>query len=86
MENEKVIDAVYVRVDDWEGLYLDGKLYSENNSINLGDELDGKTVSFYYRGYNPADEEYTTNAGNLPETYDELLDNQYMWEEDHRDD
>lgn len=85
-DSEKRSEAVFVRVEDWEGLYIDDRLWSEGNSINLAQELDGRTVSFVYRGYNPADEEYTTNVGNLPDTFDELLDNQYMWEEDHRDD
>ena len=86
MTTEKISEAVFVRVEDWEGLYIDDRLYTEGNSINLASELDGKTVSFVYRGYNEADESFTTNVGNLPDTFYELQDHEDMWEEDHRDD
>jgi len=78
-------EAVYVKVDDWDGLYIDGKLVGEGDSLNLPYELDGLTIHWTIRSHE-ADSNYVDNTGGFPETWDELLDHQYMWEEDHRDD
>lgn len=77
-------EAIYVQVTDWNGLYIDGQLVAEGESFNLPDELDNLTVKFSVRPYNEADENYVLNVGGFPETWDELLDHQYMWEEDNR--
>lgn len=84
-DTPKVLDAVYVVVDDWDGLYIDGKLWGEGDSMSLRNELEGLTVHFTVRRHE-ADDSYVTNVGGFPDTYDELIDHQYMWEEDHRDD
>lgn len=81
-----VSEAVLVRVEDWEGLYINDELVAENHTLDLFYELDGKTLSFHVRNERASDEEYVMNAGGFPSTYDELIDYQYMWEEDHRDD
>lgn len=84
-EAQTVVDAVFVVVEEWDGLYIDGKLVGEGDSMSLRDELEGLTVHFTVRR-EEADDSYVTNVGGFPETYDELIDHQYMWEEDHRDD
>jgi hypothetical protein len=75
-------EAIYVQVDDWDGLYIDGNLVGEGDSMNLIHLLEGKTLSFAIRSHE-ADANYIANVGGFPETYDELLDHQYMWEEDN---
>lgn len=84
MTETKVIDAVYVQLEDWAGLYLDDKIVVEGNSINLAEWLKDNTVRFFARMYEDADQNYVDNGGTLPPTYDDLLENQYMWEEDNR--
>lgn len=84
MADEKVQEAIYVHVDDWDGLYIDGKLVGEGGSMNLPYLLKG-TLRFIHRTHE-ADANYVDNVGGFPDTFDELLDHQYMWEEDHRDD
>lgn len=81
-----VSEAVLVRVDDWEGLYIDDELVSENHTLDLFYELDGKTLHITVRNEKEADESYVMNSGGFPSSYHELIDHQYMWEEDHRDD
>lgn len=83
-QTPKIAEAVYVLVDDWNGLYIDGKLVGEGDSMNLPYLLDGKTVQFDIRD-SEADSNYIDNGGGFPETWDELIDHQYMWDEDHRD-
>lgn len=83
MENDKVSEAVYVKVEDWEGLYIDDKLVVEGNSIDLAHHLTGRAVYFNYRPFNEADENYTQNVGDLPEYFWELQDNEAMWDEDN---
>lgn len=78
-------EAIYVQVTDWYGLYIDGHLVAEGDSINLPYELENRTVKFTIRPYNEADENYVLNVGGFPETWDELLDHQYMWEEDWKE-
>lgn len=82
-DTSKVLDAVFVVVTEWDGLYIDGKLVGEGDSMSLRDELEGLTVHFTVRRHE-ADDNYVTNVGAFPDTYDELLDHQYMWEEDNR--
>lgn len=77
-------EAVLVRVTDYEGLYLDGRLVEANSSIDLPWALEGLTVNFKLRQGTEADENYVMNVGGFPDTWDELLDNQYMWDEDNR--
>ncbi len=84
MKEEKVLDAVYVHVDDWDGLYIDGKLVGEGDSMNLPYLLNG-TLRFSHRE-NDADKNWIDNVGGFPETLDELIDNEYMWDEDNRED
>jgi hypothetical protein len=83
-ETQKISEAVLVRVVDYEALYIDGRLMSAASSIDLPWELDGKTVTFTYRQGTEADENFVMNTGGFPDTWDELIDNQYMWDEDNR--
>lgn len=73
MENEKVSEAVFVRVEDWEGLYIDGGLVDQNHTIDLQDSLNGKTVSFKSLPYSETLDEYVMEEGGFPQSYDELL-------------
>lgn len=81
---QKIVEAVLVRVTDYEGLYIDDTLVDANSSIDLPWSLDGKTVKFTLREGTEADENYVLNCGGFPETWDELIDHQYMWDEDNR--
>ena len=83
-DGPKIVEAIYVHVDDWDGLYLDGKLAGEGDSMNLPYLLMG-TLKFHHRSHE-ADANYIDNVGGFPATFDELLDHEYMWEEDHKDD
>lgn len=76
-------EAIYVQVTDWNGLYIGDYLVAEGESFNLPDELENLTVKFTIRPYHEADDNYVLNVGGFPETYDELLDHQYMWEQDN---
>lgn len=82
-EPQKVVEAVLVVVTEWDGLYIDGKLVGEGDSMSLRNELEGRTVHFTIRRHE-ADDNYVTNAGAFPDSWEELLDHQYMWEEDNR--
>lgn len=69
-----VSDAIFVRVEDWEGLYIDGQLFDQNSMIDLPWALDGKTVSFKFRRGTDAEDQYIMDEGGFPSTYQELLD------------
>lgn len=63
-------DAVIVLGDDWEGLYLDGKLVEEGHSLDARMTLeavgyDVKTME--------ADAEWLTDRGRLPDKLDEVV-------------
>lgn len=73
MADEKVQEAVFVRVEEWEGLYIDGELVDENHTIDVQDNLNGKTVSFKSLPYSETLDEYVMEEGGFPQTYTELL-------------
>lgn len=66
-------EAIYVLADDWNGLYIGGRLVGEGDSMNLPWELDGKTVSFRVRDASDAVEGYIMDNGGFPEYYEELV-------------
>lgn len=70
---QKVVEAVLVRVTDWDGLYIGGELVGEGDSMDLPWELDGKTVSFRYREGTEEEDQYVTDHGGFPDTFEELV-------------
>lgn len=78
-DNVKVIKA-----DDWEGLYINGKLIDEGHTLNEGDErvlyfadlakrcnFDLSHIKFYW--IDDEDEQHLENLGNFPEDIDKLI-------------
>lgn len=61
MASKKV---VFVSGDDWEGLYIDGKLVLENHSLEPRQVLDKLGIKYERRD---ADAEWLADTGNLPQ-------------------
>jgi len=66
-------DAVFVRVTDWEGLYIDGRLVEQNSTMDLAWELDGKSVNFRFREGTEEEDRYIMETGGFPTTLEELV-------------
>lgn len=66
-------EAIFVKVDDWDGLYIDGKLAAEGDSMYLPDELDGLTVHFSIRSGRKSDELYVQDNGGFPDDFSTLF-------------
>lgn len=80
-------EIVYVKVDEYDhhGLYINHELFISGDHIWLADLLDGRTARFTFRDNNDADKNWLDNVGHLPESLDELYENEDMWDEDHHD-
>jgi hypothetical protein len=65
-----------VTLDDWEGLYINGKLVDEDHSIRLDTVLKklAREYKFTFRSryVSPEFEEKIHEVGNLPENLDEV--------------
>ena len=63
-----------VQFEDWEGVYLDGKMFDQNHSIdytNLLENLIGQKISNVII-YNIEDEEWIENNGRLPNEFSDI--------------
>lgn len=63
-------DIVYVMGDDWEGVYIDGKLVNENHSVNWPYVL--KQLG-HYVSVKEVDYEWLGERGNFPEDISEVV-------------
>lgn len=86
MKDEKVLDVVLVRTEEQDVLYVDGDKVSSDGAYDLPDYINGRIVKLRWRYRLECDQNWEDNGGELPETFDELLENEYMWDEDHRND
>jgi hypothetical protein len=59
----------FVDGDDWEGLYLDGKLVDEGHHVRLGDIFRHLGIAF---NVIYPDMEWLGERGNLPQNLDEV--------------
>ena len=70
------LSITFVRVDDWEALYYDGKLSYEGHSINLADVLEGldhcKLGPVEVRQYDEIDEAVVEQSGQFPQLLTQL--------------
>jgi len=72
---ELINDVIYIDVEEWCALYINGKLVGEGDGMYLVDELDGLTnMSFNRRAFIPSDEDYVMEFGKFPDNLQELLD------------
>jgi hypothetical protein len=55
--------------DDWKGLYIDGKLVTENHQLSIYDILDAIGVKYKYV---PVDEDWLYERGRLPDKLSEV--------------
>ena len=63
----------YVMCDDWEGLYVDGKILEQNHSLNIGFILGYLFGDDYTDEYlEDEDVEWLVREGVLPDTVDEF--------------
>lgn len=58
-----------VDADDWVGIYIDGKLVTEDHSFNERQTMDALDIE-YDRVY--ADSEWLAEVGNLPDLLSEV--------------
>jgi hypothetical protein len=58
-----------VRGDDWEGLYIDGKLETEGHSLSPSDIF--KVLDIRVTNHD-LDDEWICEQGSLPENFDEV--------------
>jgi hypothetical protein len=65
-------EVVIVGGDDWEGIYIDGKLVREGHSIDSDDVLEALGIDYVSRGVN---QEWLEEMGSLP---DNLSDVQFQ--------
>lgn len=84
MKDEKVHDVVLVRTEDQDILYMDGEQVSHDGAYDLPDYINGKLVRLQWRYRLDCDQNWEDNVGELPESYDDLLENEYQWDEDNR--
>lgn len=86
MEDKEIVNVVLVRTRDQDVLYVDNEKVSNDGAYDLPDYIDGRLVRFSHRHRLDCDQNWEDNVGALPDSFDEVLENENMWEEDHRDD
>lgn len=65
----KIEDIVLVNSDDWQGIYIKGKLVYENHSISCQEFIKHAGLEC---GYRTADEEFVAEQGGLPQDLEEV--------------
>lgn len=75
-----VSEVLYVDVEEWCGLYVDGTLVGEGDGMYLVDELDGLTMTFKRRSDVPSDDACVMEFGGFPKYLWGLL----KYEEDYK--
>ena len=60
--------------DDWEGLYIDGKLVMENHSLRVEDVLEACQVKFDSHW---VDDDWMCNRGRFPEKFEDVPKDKY---------
>lgn len=69
MVAQKVDEVVIVSgAEDWEGLYIDGKLVSEGHSIRVHDVLDALGVTLTRINLDDKQESQLERKGSMPKT------------------
>ena len=63
-----------IRCDEWEGVYVNGRLDDENHSIGTRDLPLGKPMTLQLIDASPALEDYVMEQGRLPKTLDEVIE------------
>jgi hypothetical protein len=58
-----------VSADDWYGLYIDGKLVTENHSLRWSDVLQALGIKY---NWDAVDEEWMEEHGRLPENFKDV--------------
>lgn len=57
----------YITADDWEGLYLDGKLVTEGHHVTLNDLAEAAGLDFKQREATHQGYAYLADQGDFPE-------------------
>jgi hypothetical protein len=71
----KLLNIDLVRADDWEGIYVLGKLWEQDHSINWFELLKKHVVHISTIRW--ADEEWLATVGSYPATLSEVKFNDY---------
>lgn len=66
MKKKKKPEIVIVAADDWEGLYIDGKLFKDDHVVSVGDLVKAGLIDVSFKEASIADGE------RFPLTLDEL--------------